>query len=61
MKVLMVYTYKDNISPALKVSNTIVEIQGSKPTMQEIQKIEASLCKIPTSYAVNVVNVIPLE
>lgn len=67
MKVIMVYSYTDHSEsilrggdPRLDINNIVVDIAGKCPTLEEIKKIEESLCSYPDRCYVRVINVIRL-
>ena len=67
MKVIIVYSYTDYSESVcregdtrLDINNTVVDIAGKRPTLEEIRKVEKSLCSYPDRCDVRVVNVIRL-
>lgn len=67
MKVIMVYSYTDYSEsilgggdPRLDINNTVVDIAGKRPTLEEIRKVEEFLCSYPDRCYVRVINVIRL-
>lgn len=67
MKVIMVYSYTDHSEsilgggdPRLDINNIVIDIAGKRPTLEEIRKVEESLCSYPDRCYVRVINVIRL-
>lgn len=67
MKVIMVYSYTDHSESVcgegdarLDINNTVVDMAGKRPTLEEIRKVEESLCAYPDRCDVRVINVIKL-
>lgn len=67
MKVIIVYSYTDRSESVcreggdrLDINNTVVDIARKRPTLDEIKKIEESLCSYPDRCDVRVINVIRL-
>lgn len=68
MKVIMVYSYTDHSEsilgsgdPRLDIDNTVIDIAGKRPTLEEIRKVEHSLSAYPNRCDVRVINVIRLS
>ena len=67
MKVIMVYSYTDHSESVyregdvrLNIDNTVVDIAEKRPTLEEIRKVEESLCSYPNRCDVRVINIIRL-
>ena len=67
MKVIMVYSYTDHSESVyregddrLNINNTVVDIAEKRPTLEEIRKVEESLCSYPNRCDVRVINIIRL-
>lgn len=67
MKVIMVYSYTDRSESILRggdlrldINNIVIDIAGKRPTLEEIRKVEESLCSYPDRCYVRVINVIRL-
>ena len=67
MKVIMVYSYTDHSESVyregnvrLDINNLVIDIAGKRPTLEEIRKVEKSLCSYPNRCDVCVINIIRL-
>ena len=67
MKVIMVYSYTDHSESVyregnvrLNINNIVIDIAGKCPTLEEIRKVEESLCSYPNRCDVCVINIIRL-